>query len=577
MIKNSFRGQEGKYFYLTVLVGIIVMLPTLLGGIPVGADFDNHFRFVLPFYEEIAKGNLIPTWLAESNSGLGDLRFRVYPPLIYYLLCLFKIITNDWYLATIVTFTFSSVVGSLGVYFWTKQTLSNQTSFLSAVIFAILPYHLTQFFQASLLAEYWAMSLIPYSFLFIERIFDKEKNTDLSQIIFNVFCMGILFSLIIISHIPTTVITSLSLGLYSLLLVDWKHYKKALLHSVLGIFSALILSSWFWVKVLTELRLIQAGINVSSQYYDYRNNFIFSPFSLDNLNVWFANVNVVLNIGLFLPVLLILWRILTKNPTDLMSKFFLDGNKKFKDRLFASLVLAFLTFLMMTDLSRPLWLFIPKLKDIQFPFRWLTITSIIICPMIALSIQVWVERIKKNNLRISYFVLPLGFLFAFTYSIYDLVIYSDYINRQAFSEKLEKIRGSRSFTDWLPVGAKELKDITPIKEDVEAGIRQVKINNWESERRNFSISAGDESEVKVKTYFYPLWHAFRIDNGEKMPLPLSKDKDGIMTISIPSNALNIELLIVENKIVSFFSWISAIGWITVNILIIFALSRRRIN
>ena len=90
---QSFINSKSTGIPLSVILvaafGVLTLLPVFIWGFPVGADFDNHFRFALPLYDEIRQGNYFPGWLAESNNGFGDPRFRFYPPVLYYLLCFF--------------------------------------------------------------------------------------------------------------------------------------------------------------------------------------------------------------------------------------------------------------------------------------------------------------------------------------------------------------------------------------------------------------------------------------------------------------------------------------------------------
>ncbi len=552
------KRHEIKFFLLAIFVGILAMLPIYFLGMPVGADFANHYRFALPFYDEITQGNLFPAWLGESNYGFGDPRFRFYPPLLYYVLCAFRFLVGDWYLATLLVFTLFSIIGAVGVYLWTRNNLSNQTAILATVIFAFAPYHLTQFYQASLLAEFAAISFLPFAFMFVERLSAAHNS---SKKLFNIAGLAIFYALIILTHIPTTVITSLSLGLFALLLTDWKTYKKGLIFCLCGILLGSVLSSWFWLKMLSELSLIQAGENVSSAYYDYRNNFVFSPFALTNLNTYFASWISGLTIGFFLPVLLIFWQIFKRKPTDLTAKYLASENEFVKKSLFAALVLAVLTFIMMTDLSRPLWLIIPKLKDIQFPFRWLTIVSLLICPLIALSIQVLREKIRQKNLHILQFVLILGFVVSVFFTIKDSVFDSEYISLDTFTQRIENSRNARSFNDWLPRGAKEVKDLQPREGNANAGKREIKINNWQAQKRNFSVSAGEEKQIRLRTYQYPLWKAFQIKDGQKIALTTEKAEDGTLLIEIPTEATEVEVVIVETSIVKIALILSAIGWL----------------
>src|SRR5215468_7763086 len=74
------REGDVRSVLIVAIAGVVVLLPIIIVGIPNGADLANHFRFVQPFYESIQAGRWHPAWLAESNNGFGDPRFRFYPP-----------------------------------------------------------------------------------------------------------------------------------------------------------------------------------------------------------------------------------------------------------------------------------------------------------------------------------------------------------------------------------------------------------------------------------------------------------------------------------------------------------------
>src|SRR6267378_2140057 len=88
--KSFVRGLSPETIHVLTLLGvaIVAVSPILFYGFPSSLDLSNHFRFALPFYEELRSGHLYPGWLAESNSGFGDASFRFYPPALYYLLSL---------------------------------------------------------------------------------------------------------------------------------------------------------------------------------------------------------------------------------------------------------------------------------------------------------------------------------------------------------------------------------------------------------------------------------------------------------------------------------------------------------
>jgi hypothetical protein len=539
------RFAQLKWIFLVVLAGLVVMLPAYVGGVSQGADLTNHFVFAQPLYEEIGKGNLVPGWLGESNFGFGDPRVRFYPPFLYYVLCLFRLLTGDWFYAMLGAATLFSVVGALGVYFWARLYLSNEQAFLAALIFTLTPYHFAQFYQASLLAEFAAMSLLPFAFLAVDRLLSGERN-NLVSVAAKIASLAAVYSLIVTTHVPTTVIGSLTLGIFALFITKWSAYKKGLVFCALGILLGLASSSWFWVKMISELSWIQAGVGVSSSYYDYRNNFVFSPFAPANLNTFYASLVAALTVSLLLPSFIIWKRILLK--------------KEYGNVVRVILVLAIGTFFMTTDLSRPVWAIVPKLKDVQFPYRWLALTSVLICPIVALSYPVWIEYFQQKKFRPLHLALLLFFAGGLIFSVWDLVIDADYISRDTFIQKISNARGGPSFKDWLPRDAMQLSELRPMQGNVESQSRQVSIVEWESHRRVFNVSEGPEGSVRLRSYYYPLWVANRVEGGEKSPLELRKGDDGTLLAMIPKEAVTVELSFVEPFRTKASQIISLLGW-----------------
>lgn len=556
--KNKIKPYQ--WILLAVSVGTLAMLPVYLGGFPNGADLTNHFRFTLALYDEIILGNLFPGWLAESNYGFGDPRFRFYPPLVYYLLCLFRFLTGDWYAAAILVFTLFSVIGALGVYLWTRNHLSPSIALLAAAIFVLTPYHLAQFYQGSLLAEFAATSLLPFAFWSVEKLMSKPNKTRASTLV-GIAALGAVYSLIVTTHLPTTVIGSLSLGLFALLMTDWQENKKGLIFCLLGIFLGLLSSSWFWVKMVSELGWIQAGAGAASPYYDYRNNFVFSPLAPANINTFYGSLVTALTLILLLPSLIIWKKILWDN----------DYSKVFR----AFLILVLCSLLMTTELSRPIWAIVPKLKDVQFPYRWLTVTSIMICPLVALSLSIWKVRIAQKNFRVFQIPLWLCFVSGVLFTIYDVVIDSEYYSRDIFNQKISEARGGASFKDWLPRNAKELKDLDPMTGQVEVKEREISIIDWQSQRRSFSVTAGPETKARLRSYYYPWWQAFRIESGQRVPLETAQAGDGTLLVTIPNEAATIEVAFIEPPRTLISQLIALLGWIITCALLILGFFKSR--
>ena len=511
------------------------MILIVIWGIPAGADLANHFRFAQPFYESIRSGSLYPGWLAESNDGFGDPRFRFYPPGLYYLLAASRILTGQWYAGTILTLVFLSVLGGLGVYFWARVFFEPKTAMWAGIIYTLAPYRLNEVYQASLLSEYAACAILPFVFAFVDRVCRKRNLYDIAG-------LAASYAALILTHLPLAVIGSISLLIYALLRLDRKALPSTLFRLGLGVLLAMAASAFFWTTMLAELSWIKGNSTDPKSYYDYHVNFVFSPTALINKNTWTANLLALALIGSLLPAIAFIHR------------FFKNGQRGLK----AVWLLVLASFLMATDLSRPIWAVVPKLSEAQFPWRWLSITSLAGSLLLAASIPMWKEK-RRASLRPHDLAIALGFVLSLVFIVVQVLQDCDYLGRAKFQFMLHDIRGAVSFKDWLPKGANDFMHIERMNEKVENSSRAITIASWEPERRVFHVAAGAPETVRVRTYFYPLWQA----TGDGQRLPTSAAPDGVLLVSVPPQAADVELSFVEPPRVRRAALVSATAWILI--------------
>ena len=94
---------------------------------------------------------------------------------------------------------------------------------------------------------------------------------------------------------------------------------------------------------------------------------------------------------------------------------------------------------------------------------------------------------------------------------------------------------------------------------VEAAQRQVQINLWQPEHRQFEISNGPATDLRVRTYFYPLWKAS--SNGTL--LTTQPADDGALSIQVPAGTTKVDLNFEEPSRVRIVRLTSAFAWILI--------------
>lgn len=538
--RKVWAGQRSAILVVT-LAGIVVLIPLMVWGIPAGGDLANHYRFVLPFYDSLRGGHLYPGWLAESNYGFGDARFRFYPPGLYYVLACLKLLTG-WYNASVLAFTGLSILGGLGTYFWARGSYPIKVAMWAGVIYTIAPYHLNELYQASLLSEYAACSVLPFVFAFVERICRRRRTADIAG-------LATAYALLVLTHLPLTVIGSLSVLLYAVFLLHRQGLWSSLIRLVVGVGLGLAGSAFFWTTMLAELPWIKGNSANQNIYYDYRANFLFSPAALTNRNTWYANLLAFAVLGMLLPTVILIKK---------------RGSRATR----AAAILTAVSLLMATELSRPLWVIIPKLREVQFPWRWLAITSLCGSVVLAASLSRW-KKLWRLSFRPLHMIPALGVVLSLCFIATQVVWDSDYLPREQFDSLLSGIRGSASFKDWMPVWASEGLQPYLIKDRVKSESRPVTINSWEPEHRVFTIEAGAPGEARVQTFYYPLWTASAGDQS----LATRPADDGVLLVAVPPARTEVTLNFREPPRVQIVRVVSLASWLIIMILCIHGLSQ----
>ena len=102
--------------------------------------------------------------------------------------------------------------------------------------------------------------------------------------------------------------------------------------------------------------------------------------------------------------------------------------------------------------------------------------------------------------------------------------------------------------------------------------REVNVSSWQPEHRKFSVTAGQATEARVRTFYYPHW----IAKSEAGMLPTRPDADGALLVSLPQDATSVELDFSEPRRTKF-STIASLGGLIVIGSLAAPFGRRRKN
>lgn len=543
------RKQILLHLAAILLFAVAAMSSSFYNGLTGGNDMHQHFQFAQTIHDSVRSGEIYPSFAAAPNLGYGDVGLRFYPPFGYYVLAIFFLIIGNWYWASLAAFTAIFFIGGVGVYLWAREEFSAAQSLLAAALYTFAPHHLNQIYNNFLYAEFVASAVVPFCFLFLTRVCQKGKIQD-------IFGLSISYALLILTHLPLTIIGSIIFGVYALTLLEKKSVFKTLLKLQISVATALAASSFYWLRMATELSLVKhSAENYFSSIYDYRENFLFTPqniinFSTDSSTLWLADLMLFAVLLVSIPSIIFCFRE-RKN----LSRFTIS-----------TAIIFFVAVFMTTPLSKFIWDNFSLLQKVQFPWRWLEIVS----ASAAIFASIGIIRASETMKQSKNLLLPIGlgiiFLVFVTVSAF-ITKEAAFLTPDKFNRQIEDVKNSPSFECWWTIWAKP--DALQQSEKIIADGRNYEIKNWQPLNREIIIAAGKPAAVRVATFYYPHWQA--TVNGERVSA--EADESGALTIPISANESKIQLVFREPYFVKAANFVSLTVWLLFGFGIIMSLGK----
>jgi len=562
---------------LAGLAGAGVVLPAILFGMPNNNDLANHYHFAIPFYEALRHGNLYPSLFASSNFGYGDVVVRFYPPALYYLLAAGRFVTGNWYAGSLLAITLVSAVGSLGAYVWARCYVSQNLAVAAALFYALMPYHLAEFYQAAQLAEFSAGAALLFAMAFTRRVCDRNRWQDAAL-------LAVAYAALVLSHLPLAVFGSITLLLYAVISLRGRSLHHVLRNGedektrsntgvvailfklTLAVLIGLGASSFYWVTMVAEMKWIVADGSNPDPLLDYSHNFVFSTFSAAKQEtIWWMGLLAIATIVMCLPAVI-------------------PPLKSFRARDQRPLIvlcgLLLFSFAMTTVISKPVWVALPYLRMAQHPFRWLAVTSVIAPVLMAAAVPFWRVRLR-NHLRPIAIAMCGCVLIGITFSVTQTVRGATYLSKAHFEQIVSPLKEAPGIIQWLPMWAAAAGQGKPSYEKcapplgtngkVDAGARGARVIEWNDTKRVFALEAGAAGDARIATFYYPHWQATA--NGQT--LRTSAAADGALLVGVPAQAVTVELEFREPARTAIARIISIISWTFIGSLLIFGRIRDR--
>lgn len=505
---------------------------------PGGNDLPQHYRFIHTFYSAIHSGDIYPAWSGDTNLGFGDVGIRFYPPLTYYVVVLFRSLTDSWTTALAVSICFWFFVSGLGLFLLAREWFTEKASLVAAIVFMAMPYHVNQVYNAGLLAEFAGLAILPFCFLFVRRTMVADRAIDAAG-------LAVSFALLILTHLPMLIIGSIGLGAFALASIERRKIVVQILKPGTAVLVSLAASSFYWVRMVAELDLVRhTQPQFTDRTYDFRQNFLASILHVPSseyagTSLWFTDMLFAITAAMIIPAIAI----------------FVLRRRGYERRIiYPVLVVLGVSVFISTAASSLLWENVDILQKIQFPWRFLGLISLAGSIVIAAGADE-IGGVFATKLR------PLGLIAAglvlagLTFTVAQVIRPAAYPSRAEFDMTFERFRTDKSCECWWPIFAYDR--VFSNRERASIDDRSVEVLKWTSEDREFLVHAGTTTaQVRVATLYFPFWTATA--GNEKVELRPSHD--GAILINVPEHTTRVRMTFERPRYEVVSRYVSLVTW-----------------
>ena len=497
-------------------------------------------------------GQIPCRWVPDMGYGFGFPLFNFYPPLPYLVGQGIRILGLAFTDTVKATFSLSLLISGLGMYFLAKEFFGRTGGIISAVFYIWAPYHALDIYVRGAMNEAWALALFPFILWTSYRLINEKKNVTKWIIGLALSWFGLLTS-----HNLMVLIFTPVFAVWCLLFVRQKKWNRLPQLAVSGIL-ALGLAAFFTIPAIIEQKYVQVNTLISG-YYDYSGHFV-SLFQMLLSRFWGYGGSIFgTGDGMAFPIGHFHWLV-----SILIALYLFYRYRKTKRLDKLTLIVGFLILtgwfaaFMAHPRSTFIWLKLPILAFVQFPWRFLTITTFAFSFIAGALVLIFGK--KKKILFIAPALLLLSVVI-WNWEFFRIERRGPVSDEEKFSGEAWRIQQTAGIYDYLPKTAKMAPQAQRVKMvDIIGGVASVENEsqgtNWAAFKANVE---SEKALVKIGIFYFPNWRVF-VDGAEVGIFIPEEETWGRMHIELAKGSHEVYLKLDNTPVRSVSNVISLATW-----------------
>ena len=502
---------------LSLLVSVVIVLPFFWYGSASGHDFEFHADSWFDAAQQWKEGVLYPRWTAWTNHGYGEPRFIFYPPLSWMLgAALTRVMALPW--VPVVFIVLTQTFAGLSAFLLLKRLASERAAILGAACYVMNPNALLMTYIRSDFAEQLACAMFPLVLLGALKMCNYLEDSESvpSSIVF----FAVPFAGVWLSNAPAGVIASYSIAL----LIAWatitQRSLKIAVRGACALALGLSLTGFYLIPAAYEQRWVNIGQALSSGLLPWQ-NFLFTAIE-DVEHTWF---NWIASTCALTLVLLFGFSALFSGRLGKRG----EASGGSRSVWTALLVVGTAATMLMMRFTMPLWNHLPKLRFVQFPWRWMSIVALIFTCFAAAVCERrrgWLlfAVVAVVSVPLGHFLVSNGW-----WDTDEMPTQNAAIERGTGFDGTDEYDPLGDDHSDLPVGAPLVKILPESKDRASTPEARAQVLEWKTEKKEIRVEAKEEARVALRLLNYPAW---RVEMNGRAIAPERMDDFNVMVIPV---------------------------------------------
>lgn len=522
---------------VSLATALLVVSPFFWLGTASGHDISFHASSWLDAAGQWKEGIIYPRWSEWANYGFGEPRFIFYPPLSWMLGAALGFVV-PWNSVPGVFIVLMQTLAGISMFALVRRFFSSGVAMFGAAAYAANPYALLVVYMRSDFAEQLACAFLPALLLAALQlsglIENRWRTSSRAMAVF-----AILFAAVWLSNAPAGVLASYSVALLFVWAAIGEKSARPLWRGAGGLALGFGLPAFYVLPAAYEQRWVNITQALSSGLQPVQ-NFLYTQIADPEHNVFngIASSVAVLLIAMAGAAAIVAYRNAQRGESD--------AEKRLRQ---AMLLLSAAAVVLMLRSSLILWEHLPKLRFVQFPWRWMGILAVPYAYFAGAAVRRWRPG----------WAWAVIVVIAVAGTAASLVhkAWWDTDDIPALQEAISSGQGFEGTEEYDPIGddhldlpqkAPRVQILAAEGSGQPAPKAEVHVERWTAEEKVLKVNSPQRLRLAVRLLNYPAWRA--AINEKKVTPPHLAETTARMILTLPegSHRITLKFGVTEDRI-----------------------------